>query len=133
MTDFILNAMNPEQAQNFVFPRDDYHWISQHDFIVGPFETRTVDYILQMEEMSPHFEKLVTAFGLPHLYWPTARENAAPSSLNATRTKAAQLPGNLGTAICKYPYVIDDLLLWKNSTPGRDLSSKTKYGHLCKD
>jgi hypothetical protein len=131
MSSFILNAANPKEAKNFVFPREGFHWISQSDFIVGPFETRTVDYILQMEEMSPYFEKLVTAFGLPHLYWPTARKNAAPS-LHSNRTEAAELPGNLGTAICKFPYVVDDLLLWKNSTPGRDLFPKAKYGHLCK-
>jgi hypothetical protein len=135
MTNFILTGLDPENAKNFVFPRADYHWISQRDFIVGPFETRTVDHILQMEDMSPHFEQLVTAFGLPHLHWPVHRNNAGPSlnaapSLNST--KAAVLPGNLSTDICKYPYVVDDLALWKNSTPGRDLFSKTKYGHLCK-
>jgi hypothetical protein len=81
---------------------------------------------LQMEEMSPYFEKLVTAFGLPHLNWPTARENTF-----AHRKGTADLPGHLGPAMCKLPYVVDDLLLWKNSTAGRDLFSKTKYGHLC--
>jgi hypothetical protein len=129
MTNFILNAINPKKAKTFTFPRDGYHWISQRDFIVGPFETRTVDHILQMEEMSPNFEQLVTAFGLSHLHWPSVRKNAAPIS---NSTKAAELPGNLATAICKYPYVVNDLVLWKNSTPGRDLFSKTKYGHLCK-
>jgi hypothetical protein len=129
MTDFILTGLNPKDAKNFVFPRADYHWISQRDFIVGPFETRTVDYILQMEEMSPYFEQVVAAFGLPHLHWPTKKLNAAPSSLN--RTKAAELPGNLAASICKYPYAVNDLALWKNSTPGRDLFSKTKYGHIC--
>jgi hypothetical protein len=129
MKRFILKGLDPKEAKNFVFPRAQYHWISQRDFIVGPFETRTVDHILQMEDMSPHFEQLVTAFGLSHLHWPIARRNAAPS-LNST--KAAELPGNLSSTICKYPYVIDDLLLWNNSASGRDLFPKVKYGHLCR-
>jgi hypothetical protein len=36
VTSFILNAANPKQANNFDFPRDGFHWISQRDFIVGP-------------------------------------------------------------------------------------------------
>jgi hypothetical protein len=128
-TNFILIGLNPKEAKNFVYPRADYHWISQRDFIVGPFETRTVDHILQMEDMSPHFEQLVTAFGLSHLHWPLHRNNAA---LSLSSRKAAELPGNLSTTICKYPYVVDDLALWNNSAPGRDLFPKAKYGHLCK-
>jgi hypothetical protein len=129
MTNFILDAMNPMKAKNFYFPRDGYHWISQYDLIVGPFETRTVDHILQMEDMSPHFERMATAYGLPHLHWPVHRINSAPSS---NSTKLAELPGNLSTTICKYPYVIDDLALWNNSASGRDLFPKAKYGHMCK-
>jgi hypothetical protein len=116
MTEYNLEGLNPKEAKNFYFPRNAYHWISQRDFIVGPFETRTVDYILQMEDMSPYFEQLVTAFGLPQLHWPATWNNAAPIS-NSTTTKAAEVPGNLATAICKYgyPYVANDLALWKNS------------------
>jgi hypothetical protein len=135
MTNFILTGVDPKEAKNFVFPRTTYHWISQRDFIVGPFETRTVDHILQMEDMSPHFEQLVTAFGLSHLHWPLHRKNAAPR-LNSTKAAelpgTAEMPGNLSTDICKYPFVVDDLALWNNSAPGRDLFSKAKYGHLCK-
>jgi hypothetical protein len=129
MTNFILTGLDPKEAKNFVYPRADFHWISQHDFIVGPFETRTVDHIMQMEDMSPHFEQLAAAFGLSHLHWPVARKNAAPS-LNST--KAAELPKKLSNKICEYPYVVDDLLLWNNSAAGRDLFPKAKYGHLCK-
>jgi hypothetical protein len=87
MTNFILNATNPKQAKNCSFPDQYFHWISQGDFIVGPFETRTVDYILQIEEMSPYFEKLVTAFGLPHLlillslFCPARSEETLPLSI----------------------------------------------------
>ena len=136
MTNFILTGLDPKEAKNFVYPRADYHWISQRDFIVGPFETRTVDHILQMEDMSPHFEHLVTAFRLSHLHWPAHRNNAAPrlnAALRLNSTKAAELPGNLSTDICNYPYVVDDLALWNNSASGRDLFSKAKYGYLCKD
>jgi hypothetical protein len=130
MERFILKGLNPKEAKNFVYPRAQYHWISQHDFIVGPFETRTVDHILQMEDMSPYFEQLVTAFGLRHLHWPIAQRNDA-TRLNITKV-TEQLPGNLSTTICKYPYVVDDLALWNSSASGRDLFSKAKFGYLCK-
>jgi hypothetical protein len=69
MTDFILNRLDRKNANNFEPPFGTFfHWISQRDFIVGPFGTRTVDYILPMEGMSPSFERLATAFGLPELH-----------------------------------------------------------------
>jgi hypothetical protein len=127
MTDFILNRLDRKNAKNFDLPFGiSYHWISQRDFIVGPFETRTVDYILQMEEMSPSFERLATAFGLPELHWPTARTNAANHSKSVS-----ELPDNLADVICNVPNVVDDLLLWNTCSQGRNLSSKTNFGHLC--
>jgi hypothetical protein len=85
MTKFILDGLDPNEAKNFVFPRAEYHWISLHDFVIGPFETHKVDHSLQMEDISPYFEQLVTAFGLSHLHWPVARQNAAKlSQTNST-------------------------------------------------
>jgi hypothetical protein len=45
LASFILTWTRSKGSKNFVYPRADYHWISQSDFIVGPFETRTVDHL----------------------------------------------------------------------------------------
>ena len=76
------------------------HWIPQYDFIVGPLQTRYVDHVLQLSNMSVEYPRLGQAYDPQQQKqqgwtWPRERANAQgfhkkkPSSNNIANMEAA--------------------------------------------
>ena len=76
-----LSHKNYSLAETYL--QDNGHFTPQYDFLVTKHEVRMVDYVLQMDDLSNQFARLMSAFSLDI--------RMADQKMNAARTSGSHL------------------------------------------